>query len=451
MAGVENPGFGHSSLGPTGPWDILIIGAGWAGVSAALRAAEAGHRVALIEASRQLGGRARSLPAFRYREQDLRLDNGQHLLMGAYSETLGLMQKVGIEAHNVLLDVGLDLRLPNGQGLALPAEVSSWPSKWLMAMSIFNASGWSWRERLGMLSWGLQWQRRHMQCSPESSVADLCANLPARLIHEWIEPLCVSALNVPPSRASGQLFLNALADTVFADQTQWRGLIPRVPLDEVFPSAATSWLCERGHAVYLGQRASSLQRTGEGWIVNGALRASHVVLALPAPAAADLAKQVEHPAAQAWAACASSLEHTAIATVYLHTNQKRGAKLMQALPTAHPWDAQFVFDWERLGRAHGVLAAVLSHATGNADELGQHVCAQVKSALGLSELNLIKSVVEKRATFAAKPAVKRPPSEVAPRLWACGDYIEGRYPATIEGAVRSAARIPWRQLRGRSN
>ena len=124
---------------------------------------------------------------------------------------------------------------------------------------------------------------------------------------------------------------------------------------------------------------------------------------------------------------------------------------MQALPTAHPWDAQFVFDWERLGRAHGVLAAVLSHATGNADELGQHVCAQVKSALGLSELNLIKSVVEKRATFAAKPAVKRPPSEVAPRLWACGDYIEGRYPATIEGAVRSAARIPWRQLRGRSN
>ena len=74
---------------------------------------------------------------------------------------------------------------------------------------------------------------------------------------------------------------------------------------------------------------------------------------------------------------------------------------------------------------------------------------QVQATFGFTDLSLIKTVVEKRATFAATPNLKRPTTAVAPQLWACGDYVEGRYPATIEGAVRSAANIPWQQLEGR--
>ncbi len=449
MAGLENAGAGGRALKHPKRRRVLVIGAGWAGVSAAVHAAESGHDVTLMEASRQLGGRARSLCGVRFQNQSLDLDNGQHLLMTAYSATLDMMQKVGVDRSAALLEIPLDLRLPDGQGLALPAHLSRWPSKSLMLISVLTARGWSWHERFAMLRWGFQWERRGMRCQPSATVADLCTDLPQRLRDEWIDPLCISALNLPPAQASGQLFLNALADTVFSDQRHWRGLIPRVPLDQVLPQAAANWLTQLGHSVVLGQRATSLQRTTDGWRVNASLEAEHVVMAVPALAAADLAEQTGESSAHTWSGCARSLEHTAIATVYLHTSQRRIARAMQALPVAHPWDAQFVFDWSHLGRDHGVLAAVISHATGDAGALGEHVLHQVQATFGFTDLSLIKTVVEKRATFAATPNIKRPTTAVAPQLWACGDYVEGRYPATIEGAVRSAANIPWQQLEGR--
>ena len=84
---------------------ISIIGGGWAGLAAAVVACEAGHRVSLYEASSSLGGRARSLANT---VNELPLDNGQHILIGAYSATLGLMQRVGLDPSAVLLRLQLD-------------------------------------------------------------------------------------------------------------------------------------------------------------------------------------------------------------------------------------------------------------------------------------------------------------------------------------------------------
>ena len=53
----------------------------------------------------------------------------------------------------------------------------------------------------------------------------------------------------------------------------------------------------------------------------------------------------------------------------------------------------------------------------------------------------LQTVVEKRATFACTPALQRPVAAIAPGLWACGDYVDGPYPATLEGAVRSALQV----------
>jgi hydroxysqualene dehydroxylase len=94
------------------------------------------------------------------------------------------------------------------------------------------------------------------------------------------------------------------------------------------------------------------------------------------------------------------------------------------------------------------LAAVVSDATGDRAALQAHVQAQLRQALGTSELRAHQTVIEKRATFAATPLAPRPPAAIAPRVWACADYVQGRYPATLEGAVRSASALPWSQING---
>ncbi|MCY7314807.1 MAG: FAD-dependent oxidoreductase, partial [Rubrivivax sp.] len=76
---------------------VAVVGGGWAGLAAAVRASEAGHRVTLIEMAAQLGGRARRVDV-----QGLALDNGQHILIGAYSRTLALMATVGADSHALL-------------------------------------------------------------------------------------------------------------------------------------------------------------------------------------------------------------------------------------------------------------------------------------------------------------------------------------------------------------
>jgi predicted NAD/FAD-dependent oxidoreductase len=98
--------------------------------------------------------------------------------------------------------------------------------------------------------------------------------------------------------------------------------------------------------------------------------------------------------------------------------------------------AQFVFDRGQLGGPAGLLAFVVSASHGERDDLQAQVLAQAKTQLGLN-LQAVQTVVEKRATFACTPALLRPPMHIAPGLLACGDYVEGPYPATLEGAVRS--------------
>ena len=97
---------------------LTIIGAGWSGLACAVAATQAGWQVELYETSHTAGGRARSL------EQSFAgvpLDNGQHILIGAYQETLHLMRTVGVNPESVLLRLPLDLRTPDGLGFKLPS------------------------------------------------------------------------------------------------------------------------------------------------------------------------------------------------------------------------------------------------------------------------------------------------------------------------------------------
>jgi predicted NAD/FAD-dependent oxidoreductase len=95
-----------------------------------------------------------------------------------------------------------------------------------------------------------------------------------------------------------------------------------------------------------------------------------------------------------------------------------------------------VFDRAQLGGPAGLLAFVVSAAQGDRQALQSQVLAQAQRQLGLT-LQAVQTVVEKRATFACTPGLLRPAQQIAPGLLACGDYVSGPYPATLEGAVLS--------------
>ena len=417
---------------------VAVVGAGWAGAAAGVTAAQAGHRVTVFEAARTPGGRARALGVQGADGGALTLDNGQHLLIGAYAACLRLMRTVGADPDALFTRLPLALSYPDGSGLVLPDA----PPPWDALAGIARARGWSWRERAALLARAARWRLAGFTCAPEASVAALCAGLPARPIDECIAPLCVSALNTPLAQASGQVFLRVLRDSLFAGRGGSHLLLPRVDLGALFPAPALAWLQARGHSVALGRRVQALARAGAGWSVDGA-PFDAVLLACDSVEAARLAATSEAAAHErgallAWAQCARALDFCAIATVYARQPAARGALLARPLLALRPRatrPAQFVFDRGQLGGPAGLLAFVVSAFEGERQQLAREVLAQAGEDLGLAELALVQTVVEKRATFACTPALVRPPRAIAAGLQACGDYVAGPYPATLEGAV----------------
>lgn len=429
---------------------LAVVGGGWAGLAAAVAAAEGGARVSLFEAAHALGGRARRLVLHRPDGLVCPLDNGQHVLIGAYRDTLGLMQRLGVEPLDVLQVKPLSLRFADGRGLQVPAWAARWRAPLDALAAMLTARGWGWGDRLGLLRAALRWRAGGFVCATDASVADVCRGVPPRAMEELIEPLCVSALNLPAAQASGAVFLRVLRDALFGAPTGGIApaalLLPRTDLSALLPDAAARWLLAQGQSVHTGARVESVQRAGAQWqlaLADGTLALfDRVVWATGAPAAARALAN----AAPGWARTAAAIDHTAITTVYAWAPAARLAAPLLALRDG---PAQFAFDRGALSPREpglqGVLALVISHSTGEREALQAAALAQAQAQLGVRLLPL-QTVSEKRATFACTPGLQRPPAAVAPGLWAAGDHVEGPYPATLEGAVRSGLQAARRAL-----
>ena len=409
---------------------VAIVGAGWAGCAAAVEATRLGHHITIFEASRTAGGRARRVMAT-VNGQQIALDNGQHILIGAYLETLRLMKDVGVDEAASFLRLPLTMRFPDGSGLTLP----DWPAPLDAVAGILNARGWPLADRLSLLRVALGWRLGGFACLPGQSVSDLCRSLAPGPMAALIEPLCVSALNTPPERASGQVFLRVMRDALFAQSGGSNLLLPRRDLSALLPDAALAWLAAHGGVQRLGARVQTLLPAGPGWTLD-CEAFDRVVLACP-PAEAARLVQGSGVAANAWMAQARGLRHEALTTVYASGAGARLAQPMLALRSSAAEPAQFVFDRAQLGGPAGLLAFVVSASTGDSATLTAQVLAQAARQLGLTDLLPVQTVVEKRATFACTPGLQRPALQIAGGLLACGDYLAGPYPATLEGAVRS--------------
>jgi hypothetical protein len=256
---------------------------------------------------------------------------------------------------------------------------------------------------------------------------------------DFIEPLCVAALNTPADQASGSVFLRVLHDALDSTRGAADLLLPRRGLGEVFPAPALSWLARAGATIRLAHRVDRLERSGTGWLVD-AVPVDRVIVAASAVEAARLVL----PHASDWATLTAQLRHEPIVTVYARSIGCSLPEPLLALPADAGQPAQFVFDRGQLGGEAGLLGFVISGAAAWVERgmaaTEQATLAQARAALARhlrGPLEIIRTVTEKRATFACTPGLARPRMTALPDLLVCGDYIDGPYPATLEGAVRS--------------
>jgi squalene-associated FAD-dependent desaturase len=437
---------------------VAVVGAGWAGLAAAVAATQAGHQVQVFEAARTLGGRARVLHCQLPDGSPVALDNGQHILIGAYTQTLALLHTVGVDVAQALHRAPLCLQFPDGQGLRLGTRAYPLNLLW----GLLTLPGWSAYDKWTLLRAAGRWQLQGFACAPKHTVADLCHTLSPRAMETLIEPLCVSALNTPSHQASGAVFLRVLRDALFGGPGSADLLLPQVDLSTLLPEAAARWLVQHGAVLHRGRRIAALHAglqsapaSAEGaihsstphWHLDGTPFDAVVWATGPKAAAQAVAATADScpaPLAGAlfdWAAGTHALRYEAITTVYAHASRARLPTPMLALRSNAEHPAQFVFDRGQLGGPAGLLAFVVSASKADRDTVQNQVLAQAQAQLAHclhgSPITPVQTVVEKHATFACTPALRRPAQAIAPGLVACGDYTAGPYPATLEGAVRA--------------
>ena len=397
---------------------LAVIGGGWAGIAASVELAAAGRSVVLFEAGRRLGGRARSIDL-----DGRRLDNGQHILLGAYRDTLALMARVGAEPAALLQRLPLQILDNAGFRLALPRL----PPPINLAWGLLSAAGVGLREKLATARWMDALKSRGFQVSQDTTVAAWldAAGQTGTLRQRLWAPLCLAALNTPAERASARIFAHVLRDSLGSSQ---RGdtdlLLPHGGLDDLLPLPAAGWLARSGAEIRTGWRVRTVSCAGTGILVDGEEYDGAVIATAPQHTARLLPELQAMPA-----------DHEPIATVYLAYS--KATALSFPLLNLQGGIGQWVVD-----RGQGLLACVLS-GHGDWEALpDQELATRLHRELGLpSPPGWHRVIREKRATFSCRPNLLRPAAATKhPRLWLAGDFTWEEFPATLEGAVRSGLR-----------
>lgn len=415
---------------------VAVIGAGYAGLAAAVELADAGIKVDVFEASRTLGGRARAVEL-----DGLTVDNGAHILVGAYRETLRLMAKVGAGGP-ALQRLPLHLEFPGQMKLVAPPHYIPAPAPLHLAWALISAQGLSFTEKFAAIRFMRAQQARNFRLSADMTAAELFADQPDRVRRYLWEPLCLAALNTPVAIASAQVFLNVLRDSLAADRAASDLLLPATDFSSLLPEPAARYLAARGARVLRATRVTAIEKVGAGWMAQASEPHGpydHLVLAVapyhlpkllaPHPEFAPLCRQIE------------DFHWQPIVTAYLA--YPPAVRLPFPIIGVEGGHAQWLFDRGALCGQNGLIAAVISgdgpHQALDHEELAAAIHTEIARLLpGLPPPRRSWVIEEKRASFACTPDLQRPPTATAcANVWLAGDYVAGDYPATLEGAIRS--------------
>lgn len=473
---------------PPVPMKIAIVGGGWAGLSAAVTALHGGCVVHVYESSGILGGRARStrIPAL-----DAEVDNGQHILLGAYTETLNLMRGLGLDVEERFLRLPLTVRSADGaMQLRAPRLL---PAPLHVAAAVLTAKGLSWHDKHAAVS-AVASLRRHGWRPPEGLTVqqwlDQTRQPPGIRQLLWT-PLCIATLNTPPEVACAQLFATVLRDSLgSSDRAASEILIPRLPLSVLWPEEvaalwpATSLTIHRTHAVRRLRYATDLpvpeglrhcrtlpsassasarqdntplpahretcERVRPGIIIDDLPEIYDAVLVCTnTPSAARLlAGLPEVPGSDVFLQTLNAFRHAPIATLTLElagSCQLPAPMLLLHEDRSRHHYGQWLFqghDADRR-RLHVVISDATTVSETDRSVVVNGVVSQLREQLKtggvtLPEIRRHALIVEKRATFLAVPGLKRPGNRTPwPGIWVAGDWTDTGYPAVLEGAVRS--------------
>jgi squalene-associated FAD-dependent desaturase len=379
-------------------------------MAAAVSLAERGVRVTVFESAAVPGGRARRIDS-----QGHALDNGQHILIGAYRALYQLMRTVGVAA-NAVLRLPLEVRYAGSFHFRRGALG--------LAGGLLTARGLSLAERLGAARFVARLRRVRFRLAHDTSVSELLAQhgQSGRIGHYLWRPLCVSALNTPPGLASANLFLAVLRDTLGAGAAASDLVLPRVDLSRLFPEPAAEFVRAHGGEVRLQSPVKEL----------GALRQEfdHVIVAVGPHQLKSIVPD------------APEYSYQPIYTCYL----QYAAAVRLPFPMLGLADGmvQWVFDRGALLGEKGRLACVISaqgaHQQMTLDEIAERCQRELSAALGtLGKPQWWRVIAEKRATISCSPGPKLLPASLAGVQFA-GDYTDAEYPPTLEAAVRSGVR-----------
>jgi hydroxysqualene dehydroxylase len=434
--------------------DVVVIGAGCAGLAAATSLAEAGAKVVVVEAGPRLGGRA---SAFTDPATGERVDNGQHVIFGCYRETYRLLKRVGTDAL-APLQRRLSLAMIDADGRRSDLSCPNLPPPWHLVAGVVRWGALSWSDRMRILSVG-----RTIARSRRVGAAVVAADVPQELtvdawlaafgqperLRDWLwHPLTLAALNQSADVAAAAPFVRVLGE-LFGPRPEDSAVgLSTVPLDELYAEPARRFVEARGGAVYLGQPATVLLGSNGGVAgvetPGGAVRAATVVSAVPWFAFDSLWKGGPSPALEPIAINAKRMQSSPIVTINLWLD---GVVMDVPFVGLVNSPVHWIFDKRQIV---GGSANHLALVTSGADELvsagntaaTDRAWAALKAVLPAARhRRVLRSVVvrERRATFSLAPGGPPRPKATTPvrGLYLAGDWTDTGLPATIEGAVLS--------------
>lgn len=437
-------------------------------MAAAATLASHNIHVTVFESAKQLGGRARGVPYFNQHPHadnevappfqlppdgrksnrpllgnNVMLDNGQHILLGCYRHTLRMIELVGGNIGQDFQRLPLQLTLHQRFELKAPHL----PAPLHLLVAFLRAKGLSYAARLRAARFMLAMRRSKFKLAQDVSASDLLHShrQDEELIRLLWEPICISALNTPVHKASAQVLLNVLRDSLNGSRADSDMLLPRIDFSALFPDRAAAYISNHGGKVLLSCGVESIQQQGDGLellTAEGPQYFDHVICAAPPGTTSRLLSKL--PVLSAIAQQIDAIPYQPIYTVYLQ--YPVSVHLPQPMLGLDRSVSQWLFDRGQIAAQHGLIAVVISaegiHQNLSHEQLAQKVTDELSAQLGIAETPLWHQIIaEKRATFSCEANLSRP-SHLTPvaNLLLAGDFTAGDYPATLEGAVMSGIR-----------